>query len=195
MPLDPAAIPEVILAVKQPGDVLDRIDWLEGRWVFLLGGPASEVIGAIKLLAEAHATAFVHLDMVHGIANDAEGIRLLAGLARPHGIISTHPSTIASAKRAGLATVERIFLLDSASLETGLRNVARTEPDAVEVLPGILPDYLGKIAGSIPVPLITGGFVTTPAHVDAALAAGAVAVSTSTWTLADHRSPNGVTTR
>lgn len=185
MPIDPSSIPEVILAAKQPHELLDQLDALAGRWVFLLGGPASEVIGAIKVLTQANATVFVHLDMVHGIDNDAEGIRLLAGLARPDGIISTHPSTIASAKRAGLATIERIFLLDSASLETGLRNVARTEPDAVEVLPGILPEHLSRLAAELPVPLITGGFVTTPAHVAAALAAGAVAVSTSTWGLAD----------
>lgn len=185
-------MPEVILASKAPHELLDRLDSLRGHWVFLLGGPASEVIGAVKLLVGAGATVFVHLDMVHGIANDSEGIRLLAGLSQPHGIISTHPSTIASAKRAGLTTIERIFLLDSASLETGLRNVARTEPDAVEVLPGILPEYLTTIASKISAPLITGGFVTTRAHVEAALAAGAMAVSTSTWSLAEAWSRNGV---
>jgi len=192
MPLDISSMPEVILAVKQPVELPDRLDSLRGRWVFLLGGPASEVIGAVKLLGTVGVTVFVHLDMVHGIANDAEGIRLLVGPSRPDGIISTHPSTISAAKRAGLATVQRIFLLDSASLETGLRNVARTEPDAVEALPGVLPEYLARIAAHLSAPLITGGFVTTRAHVEAALAAGAMAVSTSTWSLVEAPSRRGV---
>ena len=61
--------------------------------------------------------------------------------------------------------------------------LARSNPDIVEVLPGVI---LPSIAGMIPrfaVPVLAGGFVRTPADVRAVLAAGAVGVTTSSAAL------------
>lgn len=189
----PDAIPKVIFAARDPGDVFAMIPETEPTWVFLLGGNAAEVLGASKLLAERGFEAFVHVDMLHGITNDTQGIALLASLGHPAGIITTHPSAAIAAKKAGLLTIERIFLLDSSSVESGLRNVARTQPDAVEVLPGVLPDQITRVADAIEVPLIAGGLITRMEQVNAALEAGALGVSTSSLYLISQAQGYGAT--
>jgi glycerol uptake operon antiterminator len=189
----PDTIPKVIFAARDPGDVFAMIPETEPTWVFLLGGNAAEVLGASKLLAERGFQAFVHVDMLHGITNDTQGIALLASLGHPAGIITTHPSAAIAAKKAGLLTIERIFLLDSSSVESGLRNVARTQPDAVEVLPGVLPDQITRVADAIEVPLIAGGLITRMEQVNAALEAGALGVSTSSLYLISQAQGYGAT--
>jgi glycerol-3-phosphate responsive antiterminator len=44
----------------------------------------------------------------------------------------------------------------------------------------IFPLVVNEIRSRLPLPIIVGGFVTEPAHRDAALQRGALAVSTST---------------
>ncbi|WP_298211563.1 glycerol-3-phosphate responsive antiterminator [Ferrimicrobium sp.] len=176
-------IPKIIFAAREPADVLAMLAGMEPSWVFLLGGSASEVLGASKLLSDRGFSVFVHVDMLRGISNDSEGMRLLASFGHPKGIITTHPSAVNAAKKLGLLAIERIFLLDSLSVESGLRNVLRTKPDAVEVLPGVLPEQITKVADSIDVPLIAGGLITHLDQVTAALKAGARGVSTSSGSL------------
>jgi glycerol uptake operon antiterminator len=178
--ITPDMIPKVIFAARDPADVLTVVSDMEPTWVFLLGGNGREVLGASKLLSERGFCVFIHVDMLRGITNDTQGIALLASLGHPAGIITTHPSAAIAAKKAGLLTIERIFLLDSSSVESGLRNVARTEPDAVEVLPGVLPEQITRVADAIDVPLIAGGLITQMDQVVAAHKAGALGVSTST---------------
>lgn len=172
-------IPKVIYAARVPEDVLAAVEGAEPSWVFLLGGNGSEVLGASRALRERGFAVFVHIDMCHGIKNDAEGIALLSSLGRPSGIITTHPSAVVAAKKLGLMTIERIFLLDSASVESGMRNVARTTPDVVEVLPGILPAQIAMMKHALEMPLIAGGLITQLSQIQAALEAGACGVSTS----------------
>lgn len=78
-------------------------------------------------------------------------------------------------------------------MESGLRNVARTRPDAVEVLPGVLPDQITRVADAIEVPLIAGGLITRMEQVNAALEAGALGVSTSSLYLISQAQGYGAT--
>ncbi len=184
--LSPQEIPKVIYAARVAEEALATLKDVEPTWVFLLGGNGADVVAASKILSERGFVVFVHVDMCHGIKNDAEGIALLACLGQPAGIITTHPAAVGAAKKLGLLTVERIFLLDSASVESGLRNVARTTPDVVEVLPGILPEQITRVAGALDTALIAGGLITEMVQIEEALAAGALAVSTSSVRLMEE---------
>lgn len=199
MKISPSEIPKVILASKDSSEIPSVAERVRPTWVFLLGGAAGTVMGASKLLGSRGFTVFVHIDMVHGLSKDPEGIRLLKTFAQPAGIISTHPSIVTAAHKAGLATIERIFLLDSSSVESGIKNIERSQPDAVEVLPGILPRQISAIASQLSVPLIAGGLITTPDQVFDALRSGAHGISTSSEelvlefeALASHRRRIGV---
>jgi len=105
------------------------------------------------------------------------------------GILTTRSNLISPAKREGLIAVQRLFVLDSESMAAGLPTVEKAAPDAVEVLPGvILPTIAQELAarGALP-PLIAGGLIRTATQVEAVLAAGAVAVSTSQVSLWGYR--------
>ncbi len=173
-------VPPIIPVLRNPDDW----ELLRGRggssqWVFLLGGPLDAVSQSTALLQKHGWVVFIHVDMVRGLANDAEGLRFLVDYANPDGIISTHSTTITQAKRADLWTIQRIFLLDSQSITTGIQQVLSTRPDAVETLPGTLPEATNRIVRGIPCPVIAGGLISTPEEVALMHAAGVRGISTS----------------
>jgi glycerol uptake operon antiterminator len=149
--------------------------------LFILG---EDIFALQESATKAHAEGrliFAHVDLIKGVARDEAGVRFLAKQVCVDGILTTRSNLISPAKREGLIAVQRLFVLDSESLAAGLPTVEKAAPDAVEVLPGvILPTIVQELAarGALP-PLIAGGLIRTAAQVEAVLAAGAVAVSTS----------------
>ncbi len=157
----------------------------KGAWVFLLGGTVEQVCEPTMLLQRRGFSVFVHIDMLGGLTTDHEGLRFLQEYAGPDGIISTHRQTLIQAKKLGFSTVQRIFLLDSKALTTGISQVQAVNPTAVEVLPGILPDYIRSVALQVSCPVIAGGLVTDMQEVRLSIEAGAKAISTSSLSLVD----------
>ena len=97
----------------------------------------------------------------------------------PSGIISTHSAVIGHAKRLGLFTVQRIFLLDSQSVLTGIQQAQSTHPDVVETLPGILPEVTRQVVRQVPCPVIAGGLITSQAEIAMMRQAGVQGISTT----------------
>lgn len=181
-------VPRIIPAIRRGEEQHELPDARQtNAWVFVLGGPLDEVAVTTALLQKRGWLVFVHVDMVRGLFADGEGIRFFAEYAGPAGIISTHSSAISHAKRAGLVTVQRIFLLDSQSIATGVQQVLATRPDAVEILPGILFEAGRRIAQQVPCPVIAGGLVSKPEEVATMTSGGVRGISTSNrslWALA-----------
>nr|WP_278244328.1 glycerol-3-phosphate responsive antiterminator [Caloramator australicus] len=75
--------------------------------------------------------------------------------------------------------MQRIFLLDSRSLETGIKNILEDRPNAVEIMPGLAYKVIKKIHRHINVPVIAGGLILDKSDVENALSSGAVGISTS----------------
>jgi glycerol uptake operon antiterminator len=148
--------------------------------LFILG---EDIFALQESVAKAHRQGcliLAHVDLIKGIGRDEAGVRFLAREIQVDGILTTRANLIGPARREGLIAVQRIFVLDSESLEAGLPTVERAGPDAVEVLPGvILPLIAARLRGAGLPPVIAGGLIRTRAQVDEILAAGAVAVSTS----------------
>lgn len=120
---------------------------------------------------------FVHLDFIEGIAADKSGIRYIAEKIRPSGVISTRHHLIAAARERGLKAVQRLFLIDSTAVDKGLKAIRSTAPDAVEVMPGLMPKVIAEIVEKTSIPVIAGGLIREEEEVRSALRAGAVAVS------------------
>jgi glycerol uptake operon antiterminator len=180
-------VPHIIPAIRHSEEWEELANWRAiPKWVFILGGAVDAVAQATGLLQKRGWVVFVHLDMVRGCSTDPEGVRFFAEYAGPNGIISTHSTVIGHAKRAGLLTIQRIFLLDSQSIATGVQQVLSTHPDAVETLPGTLADVTQRVVRELPCPVIAGGLVTTMAEVDKMLTAGARGISTSNRLLWNH---------
>ncbi len=56
-------------------------------------------------------------------------------------------------------------------------SVAR--PDTIEILPGLMPKIIHRICRLVKVPVIAGGLISEKEDVVAALAAGAISVSST----------------
>lgn len=149
--------------------------------IFVLGGDVFDVIEAARRKPHRRPFICVNVDMVGGVAADPSGIRFLAG--EVDGIISTHRRVVEMARSNGLLAVQRIFAIDTSAVERGLRVLRQTDPDAVEVLPGLaLPEVVESLHATFDTPLLAGGLIKDHATVHRILRAGAVGVSTS-----DHR--------
>ncbi|MCY0864206.1 MAG: glycerol-3-phosphate responsive antiterminator [Sulfobacillus sp.] len=176
-------MPTIIPALRRLEDI-PRLPPGDGlRWVFMLGGTLSTVPEAVRTLHQRGWRVFVHVDMLRGLTADGEGLKFLQQAIRPEGIITTHSQTVTQAKKVGLFTIQRIFLLDSQSVATGVAQVRAAAPDAVETLPGILPGITRDICRQVTCPVIAGGLIQKPEQVETMLAVGAASISTSTPTL------------
>jgi glycerol uptake operon antiterminator len=148
--------------------------------VFILG---EDIFALRESVAAAHTHGrllLAHIDLIKGIGRDEAGVRFLAQMLKIDGILTTRANLIGPAKREGLIAVQRLFVLDSESLEAGLPTVERAGPDAVEVLPGvILPLIAPRLRQAHLPPVIAGGLIRTTGQVQEILGAGAVGVSTS----------------
>ena len=177
-------VPRVIPAIRRFEEWHDLDPWeLAPKWVFILGGPLDAVAQATGLLQKRGWIVFVHVDMVRGLSTDGEGVKFFAEYAGPNGLISTHSTVIGHAKRVGLIAIQRIFLLDSQSVGTGVLQVQSTRPVAIETLPGILPEATRRVVREVPCPVIAGGLITTVEEVHKMLDCGARGVSTSNRSL------------
>lgn len=176
----------VIAAVRDLEQDLPAALGARVRVVFLLGGSILDVARAGAAARSAGKLLFLHLDLMGGLGRDDAALEWLARAAAPAGLITTRSQPVGAMRRLGLVPVQRIFLLDSQSLATGLEAVRHSRAEVVEVLPGIVPKAIRAVAARLQGPaLIAGGLVRSPREVALALAAGANGVSTSARALWD----------
>ncbi len=147
--------------------------------VFLLCGSLMSLSGMVEQVHRMGKPVFVHLDLVEGLGRDNAAVDWCSLTLRPDGVISTRPQLLRYAHGHGLMTIQRLFLMDSESLQNGLRLLRSAPPDLVEVLPGLVPKAISRLRESLQLPVIAGGMVTEEEDLRRALNAGACAVSTS----------------
>lgn len=138
-------------------------------------------------LRDKDKLVFVHVDLLEGLKGDYTGLLFLKESVQPYGIISTKATNVKNAKKLGLSVIQRIFAVDSLSLETGIRNIQSVLPDAVEVMPGVASKIIKSIGESVQVPIIAGGLIQSKMDIMESIDAGAIAISTTQrklWDLA-----------
>ncbi|QQE77593.1 glycerol-3-phosphate responsive antiterminator [Alicyclobacillus sp. SO9] len=121
----------------------------------------------------------LHADLVQGLQHDESAAQFLCQVIKPAGLISTHSKVIATAKKHDIMSIHRIFLIDSHSLETSYRVMKSSEPDYIEVLPGMMPRLVQEVAVAANRPVLAGGFIRTTEDVNTLLSHGAAAITTS----------------
>ncbi|WP_214698763.1 MULTISPECIES: glycerol-3-phosphate responsive antiterminator [unclassified Exiguobacterium] len=139
----------------------------------------SRLESIFKLLGSHHKKVFIHMDLIQGMKADEFATEYICQTYKPFGIISTKGNVIVKAKQKGVVTVQRLFLIDSLSLEKSIRHIERSKPDYIEVLPGIVPKYIQRVHEKTGIPVFAGGLIETAEEVQAALDAGASVVTTS----------------
>ena len=146
------------------------------KLVFLLNADILTVKGQIEKAHSLNKNVFVHIDLADGIGKDSSGIEFLK-LCGVDGIISTKIGIIRTAKEKGLSTVQRIFALDSKGISVVTDSIKQSNPDFIEVMPGIAFKAIERIS-SLRTPVIAGGLIDLKTEVFSALDSGAIAVST-----------------
>jgi glycerol uptake operon antiterminator len=148
--------------------------------LFILGGTIFDLPKIVAQAKRSQKLVFVDIDLIKGIGKDAPGIHFLALESQINGIITTRGNLIKSAQKEGLISIQRLFVLDSESLTGGLGAIEKSNPDAIEILPGlILPKVIKRIRKLTSIPVIAGGLITTWEEIKEILDSGAVGVSTS----------------
>ncbi|MDA5109789.1 glycerol-3-phosphate responsive antiterminator [Brevibacillus thermoruber] len=174
---------KLIASVKEPKYLEKAAEAQASAVVLSIGN-----IGVIKRYVDFFKThgvpVFLHLERIGGISYDREGVAFVAHYVRPDGIVTTRNTLIKLAKKQGLLTIQRLFLVDSDALRSGLQSVQDTQPDAVELMPALLPEVIAEYRQELgETPIIAGGLIRKREQMVQALQHGAVAVSVGSHSL------------
>lgn len=168
----------VIAAVRSYKE-LDIALLSNAKTIFLLAGEILGLQSIVKAAISSGKSVYLHVDLIKGISKDEAAMHYVSREIKPSGIISTHKSVILAAKKYKLSTVQRCFMIDSASLQTIYETSQSTKPDYIEVMPGTLFRQLNQLNEMTKTPIVAGGFIDEMSDVQLALSAGCVAISTS----------------
>lgn len=174
----------IIAAVRNPMHVQQAIASHVDN-LFFMGGNVKEIIHAVRLAKEHGKGSFVHLDLIKGLSStDKESVDFIADYVGADGIVTPKAHLIREAKRVNLYGVLHLFILDSLALSNGLKMIEACEPDAIELMPGIVPKVIHAFAEAFEnTPVIASGLVRTKYEVLEMLQAGATSLSVSSMDL------------
>ncbi|MGO4370026.1 glycerol-3-phosphate responsive antiterminator [Paenibacillus sp. 2TAB19] len=168
----------VLPAVRKQKDV-EAVLATPYTYMVLLGGHLGQLKPLVDLAGQHGKKVLLHADLIDGLKNDEYAAEFLCQSIRPAGLISTRSTVIGRTKKNGLIAIQRLFLIDSDAIEHSYTLLEKTQPDYIEVLPGIMPDMIREVKERSGIPIIAGGLIRTAGDVSNALAAGASAITTS----------------
>lgn len=168
----------VIAAIRNEKD-LEKVILSSVLIVFVLYGSIISIKEICERLKEAGKVVFVHVDLIEGLKGDYTGLLFLKQCGQPYGIITTKATNIKNGKKLNFCVIQRIFVVDSLSLITGIKNIKSVLPDAVEVMPGVASKIIKSMENQVHVPIIAGGLIQTKKDIMESIGAGAMAISTT----------------
>lgn len=175
-----------VVAAIRNNEELETVIKSNVKVVFVLYGSILNIKEICDSLEKLGKEIFVHIDMIEGLKGDQKSIEFIKKHVNPMGIITTKPTNIKYAKSLGLKTIQRIFVIDSLSLKTGVKNIEAVQPTAVEVMPGVSKKIIKFLKEQVKVPVIAGGLISEKCEVIDSISCGAIAVSTTAenlWSL------------
>lgn len=174
----------IIAAVKNEGELEIALK-SEVQVIFVLFGDILEIKAISNKIDLSDKVGIIHIDLVEGITGREAGIRYLKEETKFKGVISTKPQVVKYAKNYGLLGIQRVFIFDTLSLNNAKKHLG-AECDAIEVLPGVIPKVIEKLAYNAGKPIVAGGLIESKEEVITALNSGATCVSTTRkeiWTM------------
>ena len=146
--------------------------------VFVLYGDICNIPEIVHQIKDAGKIAIVHADVISGLATKEISVDFLRHSTLADGIISTRANMIQRARELNMIAILRVFLIDSMALDSAL-SAKNLKPDAIDILPGLMPSMLRKVRQMTGLPILTGGLITEKKEVMQALEAGALAISST----------------
>jgi glycerol uptake operon antiterminator len=176
-----------IIAAVRDVSLIERAVLSPVETIFLMTGDIFSIDHCVEVCRKNNKSIFLHVDLIKGIANDREGIRYLSRKVKPDGIVSTRNQLLQAAKKEGLLAVQHLFMIDTLAYENGIRNILDIKPDAIEIMPGLMPRVIREFTEKIDCPIITAGLIKNPDEVKEVIEAGAHAVAIGEPRLWDMR--------
>lgn len=156
---------ELLIASKSKVDI-----------IFMLSPNISDIKKQTELVHSRGKKIFIHLDLAEGIGKDEYGIRFVKEQGID-GIISTRTNIIKMAKKEGLFTVQRFFLVDSQSVATTIESAKTSKADMIEIMPGTISKIINRLKEELKTPIVAGGLIETKEEINEAISCGATAIS------------------
>jgi len=178
----------VIAAIRNESD-LEKVLSSNVLIVFVLYGSIINLKKTCERLKAVGKVIFVHVDLIEGLKGDYTGLLFIKQCGELDGIITTRATNVKNGKKLGFCVIQRIFAVDSLSLESGIRNIQSVFPDAVEIMPGVASKIIKSMGIAVRVPIIAGGLIQSKKDIMEAIGAGAMAISTSKqelWSLSEE---------
>lgn len=147
--------------------------------IFILTGNIFNLKEIASKVRERNKGLYIHIDSVDGFSKDTWGLEYIIKNIYPDGIITEKDPLIKLSKSMGVFTIQRLFVVDSNSLDSAVDSIKKTRPNAVEILPGIMPKIVKKIITDTKMPVISSGLIADKEDLDSILKAGAIAISSS----------------
>lgn len=166
-----------IIAAVKSWEGLEKSLKSECKVVFVLFGTICDIDQIVARIKDAGKVVIVHVDMIQGLSTKRVAVDFIAHNTRADGIISTKNTLVEHAKEMGLYAIQRTFVVDSIALDTLKKQIEMFRPDAVEIMPGVMPKILKIMREYTDIPLIAGGLLSDKKDVMAAFEAGADAIS------------------
>lgn len=169
-----------IIAAAQNEDTLEAALKSQCEVVNILYGDICNIAAIVDKVTSAGKIPIVHIDLINGLASKEICVDFLHKYTDAVGIISTKPHLIKRANELDMISIQRFFMIDRITYHNVKKHVKETSPDIVEVMPAGLTRMIEYVKEEIKDrPLIAGGLVLDKKDAMGALAAGAIAVSTT----------------
>ncbi|ETI67239.1 glycerol-3-phosphate responsive antiterminator [Neobacillus vireti] len=169
---------KVLPAIRKIEDV-EKMMSSNYEYIVILDLHVSRLKPIFQMAQANHKKLIIHMDLVHGLKSDEYSTEYICQEYKPFGLISTKGSVILKARQRGVKSIQRLFLLDTSSIEKSFALIERTQPDYIEVLPGIMPKIIKDIRNRTKREVFAGGLIDTIEEVEQAYEAGAITITTS----------------
>lgn len=134
-----------------------------------------KVVGA---LTKAGKYVIVNIDSCDGLSQDKGGVEYLADIGVT-SLVSTRVATIQRGNRAGLITIQKVFVTDRSTWPRSVKALEQSDPNIVQLMPAPMLTRLSTEDRNALPPIVASGFVCDETDALDALERGAIAVSTS----------------
>ncbi len=132
----------------------------------------------VATLTQAGKYVIVNIDSCEGLSQDKGGVDYLADIGVA-SLVSTRVATIQRANRAGMVTMQKVFVTDRSTWPRSVKALEQSDPNLVQIMPAPMLAHLPDADRKGLPPIVTSGFVCNQDDIRSARAPGAVAVSTS----------------
>lgn len=168
----------VIPAIKNDTNLKEACN-CESEIIFLIMSTLTNTVKIISTLKNHKKIVFVHVDMIDGLSSSNYGVEYIMKNTKADGIITTKHNIVNFAKKHNICVIQRFFILDSFSFKNTITHVRENKPDAIEILPGVMPKIIKRVCNLLNIPIITGGLIDEKDDIINALNAGAEGISTT----------------